>query len=124
MDFPGADGTNDCMQKIALGPAATRSYDIMRGGFVWTTRSPAGVPIEAIADRASVSLGAPDPRFEGAIRTRDSDPRFEGVRQRVAQTFPTWPGLRKERPFGQVQRDLKAVRLRADRLSAQLEHAD
>ena len=109
------------MQSIAYDPRAKRYYDIMRGGFVWTDELPdpdtdgeAFVEAltflyRAIAYRASISLGAPDVELEVGWR-------------KVEQELPNWPGFRKERRLGQVQRDLKAVKLREERCLRKLEH--
>lgn len=99
-------------------PAAGRSYDILRGGFVWNDELPpydsadhlAGIFILArvIAYRASLTLARPNSKYES-----------EWTELRAA--LPSWPGFRQERIHGQVERDLRAAKLREDRCLVRFE---
>ena len=95
-------------------PSAPRSYDIMRGGFVWDDELPSAnigailLLSEVIAYRASLTLGQPDSEHEAAWNE-------------LSMILPSWPGFRHVRIYGQVERDLRAVKLREDRCLAKLE---
>ena len=99
-------------------PAADRTYDIMRGAFLWEDELPPRsskdfpraifILARVIAYRASLTLGQPNPEYES---------EWAELREAV----PSWPGFRQERIFGSVERDLRAAKLREDRCLARLE---
>lgn len=99
-------------------PAADRSYDVLRGGFVWDDEVPPQdsedyfraiiILAPAIAYRASVTLGQP-------VRKHESEWR------QLRKAVPSWPGFRQERIFGNVERALRAAKLWEERCLARVE---
>ena len=101
----------EILSGLIYDPEATRSYDIMRGGFVWSDEVPCRekeyakflksifLLSKVIAYRASLTLSEPREEFKGSW-----DELFKEV--------PEWPGFRPERCEGVNIRDLKAVKLK------------
>lgn len=93
---------------------AERRYDVMRGGFVWSDEMPSRgsglkenimaihVLARVIAYRASLTTGSPN-----------EECRVEW--EELRRILPNWPGFREERIYGQVKRDLKAVKLKEEK---------
>jgi hypothetical protein len=93
---------------------ATRSYDIMRGGFIWSDEFPnngkdhdmlmssIGLLVEIIAYRASLTAGKSRIEFEEEWNT-------------LKIACPSWPGFREERIYGKIERDYKAVEKKEER---------
>lgn len=100
------------LRKCNYDENATRSYDIFRGGFIWSDEFPSylknnfplscGLLVEIIVYRAS--LTARNPRIE-----------FEEYWNTLKAICPSWPGFREERIYGQIERDFKAVKIKEDR---------
>ena len=99
-------------------PDARRSYDMLRGAFVWQDEFPPPSSLDCglaivtlapvIAYRGSLTLGSPQPKLGESWRA-------------LREALPFWPGFRPERIHGQVERALKAAKLREARFFEKME---
>ncbi|BBM84711.1 hypothetical protein [Candidatus Uabimicrobium amorphum] len=91
------------LRKCRYSKDAKRSYDIMRGGFIWSDELPNDdiiyhmILARAIGYRGSLSLG----------EKRDD---LEEDWLKIKELFPDWPGFREDRIYGQVAKDLRLER--------------
>ncbi len=99
-------------------PSADRSYDMMRGGFVWTDELPArdsGRYLAAIALLAKVIA------YRGSLTLGEPRDEYRKEWEYLMEVLPDWPGFRLDRWKGAVERDLRAAEIRATRCLAHFE---
>ena len=104
----------EILSGLIYDPNAKRSYDLMRGGFIWSDELPSRdndyesylksifLLANVIAYRASLTLGKPREKLKQS---------WDQLKQEV----PDWPGFNIERITGINIRDLKAVKLKEEK---------
>ncbi len=107
------------LAECAYDPNATRVYEILRGGFLWSDELPDResddfIPAllqmaKVIAHRSDLTLGEPKARYQA---------EWDALQEAV----PDWPGFRDERIYGSVERDLKEVKICEERCLRDLEN--
>lgn len=93
---------------------ATRSYDIMRGGFIWSDELPGSKKNQKMFVRG-IFLLAKVIAYRASLTARNPRNEFEEEWSTLKSVYPSWPGFREERIYGQIERDYEAVKKKEER---------
>ena len=116
------ESVREVLGECEYSPDADRFYDILRGGLVWDDELP-----DREADRAKhlrgirMLVGVIAHRSDLTLGNSRPERGYEADWNKLKEIFPDWPGFREERIYGKIERTLRAIRKKEDRVLSQAE---
>lgn len=110
----------DVLGECRYRPDAKHSYDILRGGLVWDDELP---DPDYDLDRfvRSISLLARVINHRASLTLGETNPKYEEEWNALRSILLEWPGFRKDRIYGRVERELRVIKRRETRCLEQFE---